>query len=140
MSIAVFADDPWICVVYYVMDENLNLYFISDPETEHSQAIAENNNVSAAIYDSHQEVSDKKVGVQIMGEVSVVGGLGKIKWFFEMWAKINPGNKDILNLKNYKNKILSSKVYVIKPRRIKFFNEALYGSDEFAIFESEDLV
>ncbi len=130
MTIATFGDAPWAAAVYFVMDSDLNIYFISSPDTIHCQNITLNPNVAITITDSSQEVTDKKVGVQISGEAEQISGLESIKWFFKMFNKLNPGVSDILNFENYKNRVLESKVYKVTPKRLRFFNEKMYPDSE----------
>jgi uncharacterized protein YhbP (UPF0306 family) len=50
MQIAtVSGDQPWICTVYYVEDEQLNLYWLSFPSRRHSQEIADHGKVAVAV-------------------------------------------------------------------------------------------
>ena len=135
VSIATRNDKLWVSVVYYVVDDKLNLYFLSEPTTEHCQNILKNAEVACAIFNSNQKVTDKKVGVQLHGKASKVSNLAKIKWMLALWNKINPGFETIINLKNMQNKIIKGRIYKIEPITIKFFNEALYGSEGFEVFE-----
>src|SRR3972149_4861548 len=95
VSIATRNDKLWVSVVYYVVDDKLNLYFLSEPTTEHCQNILKNAEVACAIFNSNQKVTDKKIGVQLHGKASKVNNI----------------------------------------KTIKFFNEALYGSEGFEVFE-----
>lgn len=133
MSVATYDERPWIAVVFYVMDDDLNFYFISDPETKHAKYIGHNPQTAVAIYDSAQVVTDKKVGVQMHGRAEIVSGLSQIEWFFKMWQKLNPGI-EVLTYPNYINKVLSSMVYKFVPHEIQFFNEALYPDTELKLF------
>lgn len=135
MALSTSSRNPWSCIVYYVADSNINLYFVSSPKSQHCRDIAKNSKVSCAIYNSDQGVSDKKKGVQLRGNASEVTGLDKIKWFFRMWAKINPGNKDVINFKNFKDKVISSRIYRVTPKKIKLFDEKLYGEESFKILK-----
>jgi uncharacterized protein YhbP (UPF0306 family) len=50
MQIAtVSGDQPWICTVYFVEDEDLNLYWLSFPTRRHSQEIAAHSKVAVAV-------------------------------------------------------------------------------------------
>ncbi len=40
---------PWVSDVFYVADENWNIYWVSACETRHSKAIEQNKNVAGAI-------------------------------------------------------------------------------------------
>ena len=79
VAIATKNDKLWVSVVYYVIDDKLNLYFLSEPTTEHCQNIQKNEEVACAIYNSKQKVTDKKVGIQLCGKASKVNNLGKNK-------------------------------------------------------------
>lgn len=76
---------PWSCTVTYAYDANLNLYFMSEPNSKHAKDFQVNKNVSAVIYDSTQEWG-KGLGVQFVGTVEKVSGDEKNfvkKLFFE---------------------------------------------------------
>lgn len=50
MQIAtVSGDQPWICTVYFVEDDDLNLYWLSLPTRRHSQEIAAHSKVAVAV-------------------------------------------------------------------------------------------
>lgn len=50
MQIAtVSGDQPWICTVYFFMDNAHNIYWISKPERRHSQEIAKNPKVAGSV-------------------------------------------------------------------------------------------
>lgn len=42
-------DQPWICTVYFVEDDDLNLYWLSLPTRRHSQEIAAHSKVAVAV-------------------------------------------------------------------------------------------
>lgn len=67
MSLATVKDNkPWVCEVHFAYDDELNLYFISDQSTRHSQEIRENKYVSGNIVIQHQE-GEKPSGVYFEG-------------------------------------------------------------------------
>jgi len=50
MQIAsVSGDQPWICTVFFVADDQQNLYWLSTPARRHSREIADNNKTAIAI-------------------------------------------------------------------------------------------
>lgn len=126
MSVATYGDHPWVASVYYVSDENLDLYFFSSPESEHSIHIEKNPNVACAIADSTQMPADVKLGLQIFGEASVENAIPKLKWMFKMYGKLYPSTREKHNYKNFETKVLKSKLYKVEPKKIKFFNQELY--------------
>lgn len=135
MSIATYSDKPWIATVYYVTDDDLNLYFLSDPTSQHARDFVKNNKVACAIFDSDQKATDKKVGIQLWGEVSAIKSLEKINWMLKIWHEVNPGLEDVLTLESMKKRVINAKVYKVLPKKIKFFNEKLYGPEGVKVFQ-----
>lgn len=58
-------DQPWVCNVHFFADDNLNLYWMSDPATRHSEDIAANPRVAAAVAVNE---AMPLIGVQIEGD------------------------------------------------------------------------
>jgi uncharacterized protein YhbP (UPF0306 family) len=127
MTVSTYDGELWSAPVYYITDINFNFYFISSPKTRHALAIKQNPNVAVTIADSHQKITDSKVGIQMQGVASVVSRLESIQWFFKMFNAHLPGVSEILNFANYKEKVITSKVYRITPKIIQLFHEGLYS-------------
>ncbi len=128
-------NDLWSCSVYYVIDKDFNLCFISEPETKHVINLKKNQHIACNITDSTQKVTTKKIGVQIHGTASEENNQTKMKTILSMWNQANQGFDDIINFKNIVHKVIKSKVYKIQPKLIKFFNEKLYDSEGFRIIK-----
>lgn len=65
----VSGSQPWICTVYFVEDDELNLYWLSLPTRRHSQEIAVHNKIAIAVPIKF----DKPVtGIQAEGTAEVV--------------------------------------------------------------------
>ena len=135
MTLAVFEKKPWVCTLYYYMDKDFNFYVLTSPKTKHGQMLEKNKKVACTVFDSRQKVTDKKVGVQIEGVISMVKSIKQLKYALKMWNKLNPGIAHIINYKNIKEKVISGRIYKIKPRSIKFFSEELYGEEEAEVFK-----
>ena len=135
MVLATFDKKPWVCTVYYVADRDFNLYFVSSPNSKHCKDIEKNNKVACAIYDSHTPNSAQKIGVQIEGVASQVKGWDRTEVILKMWNRAAPGMEKVINIKNMKEKVISSRVYAVKPTLIKFINQKLYGEDGFRKFK-----
>lgn len=71
----------------------------------------------------------------MQGTASQVKGWERIKVILKMWQKAAPGMEDVVNVKNMRNKVISSRAYKVKPTFIKFFNQKLYGEDGFRKFK-----
>lgn len=67
----VAGDQPWVCTVRFVTDDNNNIYWASLPTRRHSQEIADHAKVSCAIV--VQDKLDKPViGIQIAGTAEML--------------------------------------------------------------------
>lgn len=135
MSLAtVNKNKPWVCTVYFAVDEDLNLYFVSPPNADHCRYLTRNKYVSCSIYDSSQKVNSKKEGLQLRGTVTVLRKVADIKKALDLWNKANPGAEEYISYENIQKKVITSKVYKITPQLFKYFNETLYGDKESKIF------
>ncbi|OGM05245.1 hypothetical protein A2715_04805 [Candidatus Woesebacteria bacterium RIFCSPHIGHO2_01_FULL_39_32] len=135
MTLATANPKPWVATVYYAFDKGFNLYFVSSPNSKHSHDIEKNKNVAIAIYDSHTKNSESKTGLQLQGVASRIKGWDMTTKMLKIWHKSAPGMEDIVNIKNMKAKVISSRVYKITPTIIKFFNQDLYGEEGYRVFK-----
>ena len=137
MSMATFADnEPWIANVYFVSDDDLNIYFLSKKWREHCKAIVINPKVSVAIADSHQNIYNPQKGLQITGTAEEVNVFDKLEWMFKMWNKLIAGEKGekLSDPKKFLDAGVSG-VYRIKPSKIKFFNTEAWPKDQTKVLE-----
>jgi uncharacterized protein YhbP (UPF0306 family) len=63
---------PQIAPLFYVSDDQLNLYWLSSPNSRHSVNLVARPAVSAAVYPSVWQAADI-VGLQIEGEARAIG-------------------------------------------------------------------
>lgn len=134
MTVATYDGKPWVANVYYVVDDDFNLYFLSEPASKHGRDLAKNSSVACSIADSNQKVTNQKIGVQLQGSAKIVNVITRIKWVLHLWNKINPGFESVINISNIQKKVIKGRVYQITPALIKFFNESLYGPEGFETF------
>jgi uncharacterized protein YhbP (UPF0306 family) len=136
MSVATYGETPWIANVYYVHDDELNLYFLSKSTREHCVAIEKNNEVAVAIADSKQPLAPPQIGIQLWGTAEKVHTIEKLGWMFKMWNKLIANSEDeaLDNPKKFLEASISS-VYKITPKRIKFFNTGLWPKEQTQVLE-----
>ena len=75
----------WSATVFYVSDENLNLFFLSSAKSRHIQHIQKNRHVSATIY-KDQKDWEKIKGIQMSGMVIELEGTER-KLAIDMYLK-----------------------------------------------------
>ena len=85
MQLATVQDGkPWICNVWFVADDNFNLYWFSSMTRRHSKEVSENPFVAASICLA-KELSDEAIALQIEGEAKQLTKPAEIavamKWY-----------------------------------------------------------
>ena len=130
MFIATQGNHPWIAAVYYTFDNDLNLYFLSSPETLHVKQIEKNPEVAVAISDSNQKLTDLKKGLQIYGKVKQISDLNKIKHAVNLWKKSLGYKGSEISYENMINKVIKGRMFKITPKKIKFFNQELFDVED----------
>jgi uncharacterized protein YhbP (UPF0306 family) len=113
-------DQPWACTVHFYSEQNLNLYWISTLERNHSQHIAKNPKVAAAIL-VHLNTPEEPyvIGISLEGKAELIGqhideqiGQGYIQKLGRDPALLS----DIASGKN------PHKFYSLKPTKIVLFD------------------
>lgn len=130
MTVATYGDHPWIASVYYSFDEDLNLYFLSDPATLHCKQIAKNPLVAVSIADSTQKVGDLKKGLQLYGTARQISQVHKIQHALRSWKDALSVTNPKLTYQNMVKKVISGRMYKITPKKIKHFNQALFQVED----------
>jgi len=125
--------ESWIHTAYYAYSPNLRLYYLSAPSAQHSKNIEQSQSVAVSIFDTHQNPTDKKSGLQLFGvcrravSEEVAEGLRLYTERFSWLANYIKESRD------FDKGILESKLYVITPRTIKLFDEAVFGEEKWVI-------
>ena len=142
MVIATYGEHPWIATVYYSLDVNLSFYFLSDPETLHCKQIAINPNVALSIGDAPQDPSAKKKGIRIFGVAEIISGMYRIRHALDFWRKALGVTSDAYTYEGMMKKLIKGRMYKVRPRKIKFFNEELWeeGSEPTILLPSDALL
>lgn len=115
----------WVADVLYAFDDDLNIYWMSDPNFRHSKAIDKNNLVGAAITVSRYP-GDVDFGLQISGRAERIGKI------------ISP----LLAIKylKKKGKVTTEEVgrvlkhgydwYVLRPEKMELIDEIHFGYEK----------
>ncbi len=115
---------PWICSVYYVTDDQQNLYWLSLPSRRHSSDIAADNTIAIAV----AVKSDKPViGIQAEGKAVVVNDPAQIQKIMKQYTERYNAGKDF-----YDNFIAGNNqhlLYKFTPQTYVLFDEVNYPQD-----------
>lgn len=120
---------PWISNVYYSISNSGQLFFVSDPEARHGVHLSERNRIAFSIawYDKNDMGNRKAVqGTGICERISDPITVGKFLMnhyiYYPLW-------KQVITEKSMREKIISSRPYIITPQYMKFWNDELYGEE-----------
>ena len=126
MVIATSGEHPWIATVYYSTDKDLNLYFLSDPNTLHCQQLLNNPKVAISIAKSPQNPAHAKKGVQLYGLAEQILDKEKIIAALNLWKKTLKVTSETYSYEGMiKNKI-KGRMFKVTLKKIKFFNQELW--------------
>lgn len=130
LALATVSEDSkaFNATAFYVFDQELNFYILTEPDTDHAQNLEENSSISLSIYDSNQEWSDEKKGLQVFGEAEELSEEEMISEAFKLYTERFPGLKEFVSAPKDLSEI-DSKFYVIRPERIKVFDESRFGKE-----------
>lgn len=119
MSLGTYNKQPWSAWVYFLFDDDLNFYFVSNPKTQHCVNISENPKISLAVADSNQDSRENKIGFQASGIAKVVNSASELRKIILAW---NKRGFVPITYKVFK-KVWRSRFYKIKLNRIQIFDE-----------------
>lgn len=122
MQLATVVDGkPWISTVYFVADEELNLYWLSWPERRHSREIAENPQVAATVVIK----TDKPViGVQLDGVADIVTNSTRVVEVMDRYVeKYGAGREFAAKFAEGTNRHV---LYALTPQHIQLFDEVQF--------------
>jgi uncharacterized protein YhbP (UPF0306 family) len=119
-------EQPWSCIVYYASDEDLNIYWISKPDTRHSRELSSNAKVAASIPIKFDDLT--VIGVQLEGDAELVEDASEVKDKSRIYSdKFGRGEQwygDFIQGKN------EHKLYRVKPRLFVLFDRVNFPEQE----------
>jgi len=126
LQVATAADDrPWICTVYFVHDDELNLYWLSWPERRHSQEISKNYRVAVAVAIKHDA---PVIGIQAEGRAEMVNDEATIKKVMHIYVDKHNVGKDFV--KKYEAGTNHHQLYKFTPQKYVLFDEQNFSGDQ----------
>jgi uncharacterized protein YhbP (UPF0306 family) len=132
----VSGSQPWVCTVYYAVDDKMNLIILTDPASRHGKEMAKNPQVAFSIYDSQQlNSASVKIGIQGTGIISPVKGLAANTKALLAWHRANPGKEKDITVKDVAKVITDCRMYTITPKFLKHFNKTLYPGVKYGQLE-----
>ena len=114
----------WVCDVIYIHDDDLNIYWMSDKNARHSQAIKKDNKVAGSItYSTKSKVPN--FGIQFEGAAEQLEGI-QFMLLIKHLAKRSYPAPDI----SQATKLMDGDVwYKLTPKKIGLIDEENFGYD-----------
>jgi uncharacterized protein YhbP (UPF0306 family) len=115
---------PWICTVYYVEDEDLNLYWLSWPTRRHSQEIKKLNKIAIAV---PVKLDKPVIGIQAEGTAKVAKEKEEVAKVMKLYVKKYGSGKQF-----YDNFIAGKNehwLYRFTPSNFVLFDEVTFKDD-----------
>jgi len=133
VQIATLNDNqPWISSVFYLCDSDLNLYWISLPDTRHSQHILNNLNTAATVV-ALGEAGKDIAAVQMEGNSVIVNDKKEIEEIIIQYCKLyNRGDKWLDEYLAGEN---PHKLYKFTPKSYELFDTKNYPDNPKQIYE-----
>lgn len=114
-------DGPWAAGLFYVND-GFDLYWLSDPDTRHSQNIAGNPHVAATIHEDYRDWRTIQ-GIQMEGTAALVGSIARAVRPMRLYVAKYPFLGDLCNPPPALARALASvRVYRLTPSRLYFID------------------
>ncbi len=118
----------WSTPLFYQVDSDLHLYFISDPNTRHIQNALNNSSIAVSIFEQKQPWQAIQ-GVQIEGHLATVSDENRRHveaLYCEKFPFINKllETTDNDDAKQVKEHFLASKFYAVTPDFVRFIDNA----------------
>lgn len=114
-------DSPWVCNVWFASDDDLNIYWISSTKRRHSNEIADNPRVAAAICMVHEPSEGDMGALQLEGHAQEVSGAEEINHAMNLYVKRKIfTEQQVLDFMD--NPDFPHRFYRLKPKRFVYFD------------------
>ncbi len=121
--------DIWVANVYFSSDEKGKIYFVSSTDSKHGQMILKNPNIAFSTSWFDPKNNKNRKGVQGLG-VCQPANLLETAEGIKLMYKNFPDLHDILTIEWIATNAWNTKVWVIQPSYVKYFDDEIYGDDE----------
>jgi uncharacterized protein YhbP (UPF0306 family) len=111
----------WACNVHFVVDQELNFYWLSDPDRDHSSHIKQNSQVAACVL-VHEDTDDEQYvqGISVSGQAYLIDSDEEFARVSELYvAKFPSRQKWVESIASGES---TNKFYVLQPSKIDLFD------------------
>lgn len=109
----------WVCDVIYIYDDDLNIYWMSDPDVRHSKAIIKNPNIAGTI--TVNSPKEDNLGIQFSGVAEKIEGARHDLARKHFTKRKKPAPKEADDI------LEGDSWYHVKPTKIELIYEKFFG-------------
>jgi uncharacterized protein YhbP (UPF0306 family) len=120
-----------INAAYFCYTDDLDLFFVSDPSTQHGRNIDLNPKIAIAIFDTNQSWGEPLRGLQLFGECHLASPIESAKALVVHAARFHAYGDYIKSLTPHQKATSPHKFYVFRTRSVKVLDEAQFGEEVF---------
>ena len=113
----------WVSDLVFIFDDDLNIYWMSDPDARHSQAILKNSEVAGTITFSTKS-KEPNLGIQFFGRANKIDGPR-----YDLATK-HLKKRGHSEPKEGDDVLQGDSWYMLKPSKIHLIDEELWGYDK----------
>lgn len=124
---------PWLCNLYFGVDKDLNLFWVSSRKTKHSIHIEKNGSVAFTVSWFNESDIEDIISIQGTGVAKRVTNIKEIIGGVNAFCTKFPAWREWFDKEMLKN-LVDDKLYMIKPTYMKFRSDKKLGKDVFEEF------
>ena len=117
----------YINTAYFAFNDKLDIFFLSNPESQHGANIAATPSVALSIFDSRQEWDQSKKGLQLFGACRPAHGFEVLHGGRLYAGRFASFGKVIGHLPDLLSNASRFKVYVVDVKTLKYLDEERFG-------------
>lgn len=122
--------EVWVANVYFGIDEKANIYFISPKDNKHSRMILKNSKIAFSIAWFDPKNHKNRKAIQGLGICRPAKNEKEIVIGVKLHNQNFPEFKERITVWWIHNNKWGSKVWVLKPNYIKYWDDELYKGNE----------
>ncbi len=120
----------WVANVYYGIDDNFKIYFISPEDTKHSALIIKDSKIAFSVAWFNPNNHKDRKGIQGLGICRQANNEEEIIKGVQLHNQNFPEFKEGITVEWVHNNEWRSRVWVIEPTYVKYWNDGVYKDDE----------
>lgn len=127
-------EETWVTNVFYVIDPQFTVYFVSDAETKHSRHIQENPHVAYSVVTYDEDDLTNRKAIQGLGTCAIVEDLDELQRAIALHNKEYPDVKEYVTKDFITSSENTSHVWKVTPTFMKYWDDEVLGEDQVKEF------